>query len=294
MTALGAGDLREALRYLDSALYGVGHFGLATGEQYRFKVLRNEVLSRLGDVDEAVASMDVTDASRHPAFGYVESDNLRACAWLVAAKGLAAEARELSGNAAEVARSKGQPAREVLSLQTAVQFGDVGVADRLAELATMVEGPRAPVAARYARALADDDASALDAASAEFEAMGDRLAAADAAAQAASSHRLAGRRGSSLTSSARAHQLAKDCGGAVSPALGAAQVPLPFTRREHEIAKLVSDGLTNKQIAEAISLSVRTVEYHVYQASTKAGVSSRSELSVLVRQYAGLDAAAGS
>jgi DNA-binding CsgD family transcriptional regulator len=31
-------------------------------------------------------------------------------------------------------------------------------------------------------------------------------------------------------------------------------------------------------------LSIRTIEGHVYQASTKVGVSSRSELSALVRQ----------
>jgi DNA-binding NarL/FixJ family response regulator len=64
-----------------------------------------------------------------------------------------------------------------------------------------------------------------------------------------------------------------------------AQVPLPFTRREHEIAKLVADGLTNKEIAEAVSLSVRTVEGHVYQASLKAGVASRAELSELINRY---------
>jgi DNA-binding NarL/FixJ family response regulator len=78
---------------------------------------------------------------------------------------------------------------------------------------------------------------------------------------------------------------AKDCGGAVSPALAAAQVPLPFTRREHEIANLVSRGLSNRDIAEATSLSIRTVEGHIYQASAKAGVSSRAELSTLVRQF---------
>jgi DNA-binding NarL/FixJ family response regulator len=62
-------------------------------------------------------------------------------------------------------------------------------------------------------------------------------------------------------------------------------VPLPFTRREHEIALLVSHGLTNKDIAEATSLSVRTVEGHIYQASAKAGMSSRSDLAALVQQF---------
>ena len=45
---------------------------------------------------------------------------------------------------------------------------------------------------------------------------------------------------------------------------------------------------TNRDIAEATSLSIRTVEGHIYQASSKAGVSSRSELSTLVRQFNGV------
>jgi DNA-binding NarL/FixJ family response regulator len=106
-----------------------------------------------------------------------------------------------------------------------------------------------------------------------------------------SSHRAGRRRGSALTASARAQLLARRCGGAVSPALAASKIPLPFTRREHEIANLVSRGLSNRDIAEATSLSIRTIEGHVYQASTKAGVSSRSELSALVRQFNNLEAA---
>ncbi len=159
------------------------------------------------------------------------------------------------------------------------------MASRLEELAAQVEGPRAPLSTRYAQALADDDAAGLEAVSRDFEKLGDVLAAADAAAHAAASHRAAGRRGSALTASARAHLLARQCGGAVSPALAASKVPLPFTRREHEIANLVSRGLTNREIAATTTLSVRTIEGHIYQASTKAGVSSRSELSALVQQF---------
>jgi DNA-binding CsgD family transcriptional regulator len=67
--------------------------------------------------------------------------------------------------------------------------------------------------------------------------------------------------------------------------LAASNVPLPFTRREHEVVKLLSQGLSNKAIAEATSLSVRTIAEHIYQATTKAGVSTRSELAALVRQF---------
>jgi DNA-binding NarL/FixJ family response regulator len=43
--------------------------------------------------------------------------------------------------------------------------------------------------------------------------------------------------------------------------------------------------LSNKDITAATTLSVRTVEGHIYQASAKAGLSTRSELSALVRQF---------
>jgi DNA-binding CsgD family transcriptional regulator len=285
MTAIGKGDLVTAVRCLSSASKGLGDHDDISGLLYRFSIMHTEALARSGQIDDAVSAMEATRRIRHPSYPYVESGYLLAAAWVSAVQGRTAEAREITSRATEFARAHGQLAREVMSLQTAVQFGDVSGAGRPAELANQVEGPRAPLSTRYARALAGDDAAELDAVSRDFEAIGDVLAAADAAAQAATSHRLAGRRGSALTASGRAQLLAKECGGAVSPALAASKVPLPFTRREHEIAKLLSQGLSNKAIAEATSLSVRTIEGHVYQASSKAGVSSRSELSALVRRF---------
>jgi DNA-binding NarL/FixJ family response regulator len=139
------------------------------------------------------------------------------------------------------------------------------------------------VAHRYARALSSQDASGLEEASRQIEAMGDVLAAADAAGQAATSHRMAGRIGSAMTAATRAGALADACGGATSPAITAARVVVPFTRREHEIAVLVSQGLSNREIADAVSLSVRTVEGHVYRASCKVGVVKRADLADKIR-----------
>ena len=288
ITALAKGDLVLALHHLDAAQAGFGGYGELSGLSYRFRIAYAEALARSGSVDAAVAALDVAAGSRHPAYLYVESALVTASAWVSAAQGRVAEARETISRASEFARTRGQLSREVVSLQTAVQLGDASGAARLSELAGLVEGPRAPLAARYARTFSERDGAGLDTVSHEFEEMGDVLAAADAAAQAATCLRRAGYNGSALTASARAHRLAKECGGAASPALNAARVPLPFTRREHEIARLVGDGLSNKEIAEATSLSVRTVEGHIYQASTKAGVTSRSELSTLLRQFSEL------
>lgn len=53
-----------------------------------------------------------------------------------------------------------------------------------------------------------------------------------------------------------------------------------LTRREREIAALVATGLTNREIAGKLYLSVRTVEVHVDHALTKLGFRTRTQLAV--------------
>jgi ATP/maltotriose-dependent transcriptional regulator MalT len=217
---------------------------------------------------------------------YINSTELLTAAWVAAGRQRLTEARRLARSAADFAREHCQWAREVWCLQTAVQFDDTEVAARLAELATFVEGPRVAVAARYSAALSADDAGELDQVSVDFQAIGDLLAAADAAGQASTSHRRAGRMGSAITAASRARRLADACGGATSPAIAAASFAPPFTNREREIAVLVAQGLTNREIAEAVSLSVRTVEGHIFRASSKAGVAGRAALAEVIRSVA--------
>lgn len=51
-----------------------------------------------------------------------------------------------------------------------------------------------------------------------------------------------------------------------------------LTQRERQIAKLATMGLSNKQIADRIGVSQRTVEGHLYQAYNKLGISARADL----------------
>ncbi len=51
-----------------------------------------------------------------------------------------------------------------------------------------------------------------------------------------------------------------------------------LTDREREIAGLVAEGMSNKQVAAAIFLSEKTVEHHLSRIFAKAGVRSRVEL----------------
>jgi non-specific serine/threonine protein kinase len=55
-----------------------------------------------------------------------------------------------------------------------------------------------------------------------------------------------------------------------------------LTRREKEIAEMVSQGLTNRQIAKRLVLSVRTAESHVESVRNKLGFQSRAQIAAWV------------
>ena len=53
-----------------------------------------------------------------------------------------------------------------------------------------------------------------------------------------------------------------------------------FTERELDVLRHLAEGLTDKEIADALHLSVTTVRYHVNNLISKTGSSSRTELAV--------------
>ena len=52
----------------------------------------------------------------------------------------------------------------------------------------------------------------------------------------------------------------------------------PLTEREQEVARLVTEGATNREIAQRLFLSPKTVERHVSNVFKKIGVRNRAEL----------------
>ena len=248
------------------------------------RLLLARAYAALGRKDDAERVL--ADAAEHtgPSVALHEPQRTISKAWLAAAKGMERRAIELALLAADDAHQAGQYAVEAEALHHAARFGDRTVADRLAALTDKVQGDVVAVQARHAAAVAAADPGALDAASAELEEAGFLLSAADSAALAATLHDSAGDRRKSMESSARALRLADQCGGAATPAIKAAARPLPVTAREREIAELIAAGLTNKEIAEQLTLSIRTVEGHVYRACFKLDVADRDELAKLIRQ----------
>jgi DNA-binding NarL/FixJ family response regulator len=56
---------------------------------------------------------------------------------------------------------------------------------------------------------------------------------------------------------------------------------VPLTDREREVFGLARRGLRDKQIAEALVISVKTVEKHVGAVLRKTGARNRTELAAL-------------
>ncbi len=66
--------------------------------------------------------------------------------------------------------------------------------------------------------------------------------------------------------------------GSNKPARG----PSDLTRRESEVAALIAEGLSNRAIAERLSVSERTVEHHVAATFGKLGLRSRAQLAAFM------------
>ena len=71
--------------------------------------------------------------------------------------------------------------------------------------------------------------------------------------------------------------LAQQC-GADTPLLGRLNPATALTRREEQIAALAAGGASNREVAEHLGLSERTVENHLHHAFAKLGVTSRLAL----------------
>ncbi|MGA7053404.1 MAG: LuxR C-terminal-related transcriptional regulator [Mycobacterium sp.] len=208
-------------------------------------------------------------------------------AWLAAAGGQVSGAISAALEAADAAAGSGQQAVELMALHAAARFGDRSSLQRLVDVAKGIDGPLAAADADHAAGLLNGDADAVFSAAQRFEHAGALLSAADAAAQAAALFDAAGDRRNAVDAAASADRLATACGSIQTPALSVASNPLPLSVREREIAHLVAQGQSNREIAERLVVSTRTVESHIYKACIKVDVSDREGLAILIRRGGG-------
>jgi DNA-binding NarL/FixJ family response regulator len=146
--------------------------------------------------------------------------------------------------------------------------------------------PLADAVALHAETLLAGDGEGLLAASAAYRRIGDRAAAADAAAQASVAFAESQQRKRGLYAAAVAQELADECGGLCTPALRT-PAGLKLSGRQRDVVELAAAGLSNREIAEKLVMSVRTVEGHVYRACLRVGAQSREELAAIIRSGPG-------
>jgi DNA-binding NarL/FixJ family response regulator len=281
--ALDEGRPRTAVRLLGSVLPAFpGHGGGWTAWTHAM-IAQAHALT--GDPAHAAASLEDVAQGRHPEIRIADAFVEIARAWTSAAGGAVHEALGILERAAGSARGTGASAVEVVARHTAVRLGDRGQSARLAQLAADLGTPRALAAAAHAEALAARDPVALLAVSRDLEAAHLVLDAADTAAQAATTAREASDLGLASIAGERAATLAARCEEPSTPALQAARAPLAVSSREREVAILAAEGLSNRQIAARLHVSVRTVESHVYRACTRLGLPDRAALAAAVAPH---------
>jgi DNA-binding NarL/FixJ family response regulator len=68
--------------------------------------------------------------------------------------------------------------------------------------------------------------------------------------------------------------------GALSPAAANNELDVPLTQRESQVLRQLALGLSNKEIARSLHISVETVKEHVHHILEKLGVSGRTQAAV--------------
>jgi DNA-binding CsgD family transcriptional regulator len=66
------------------------------------------------------------------------------------------------------------------------------------------------------------------------------------------------------------------------PARNTSRTSTTLTRREHEVASLVAQGLSNKEIALRLVISQRTAQSHLEHILTKLGFANRAEVAAWI------------
>jgi DNA-binding CsgD family transcriptional regulator len=182
------------------------------------------------------------------------------------------------GALADQAKDQGLRGIETEIRRLVLRSGDTGNAPALAASSSAVEGLEARLLAAFAHAVSAADPAGLIAISDEASASGFSLLAFEAAQQAAACLEHSPDRWRVTAVQRRLHHLMAYTG--ISAQLGAfkSEGGPVLTAREMEILELVAAGSSNADVADALSLSPRTVEGHLSRIFAKLGVSRRGEL----------------
>jgi ATP/maltotriose-dependent transcriptional regulator MalT len=206
-------------------------------------------------------------------------DFLLAQGWVAAAHGKLRAARDTFVEAAAEGENIGDLVGALSALHSAARIGyPKDVRDQLAGLADQVDGPLAASRRAHVNALAAADPVGLGEVSVRFEEMGAFLLAAEAAADASIAWERVDDFREKASAERRSGWLAAKCPGARPPALQATETRARLTPAEWEAAQLAASGQSNREIAEQLVVSIRTVENRLQHVYGKLGLRGRAAL----------------
>ncbi|WP_352231278.1 LuxR C-terminal-related transcriptional regulator [Actinomadura sp. NBRC 104412] len=270
------GEIRPAVRWAhEAAAHGAKAISALSGHGYEVLAY---AAAAAGDADTASAALDQAERRRVPTGRIFHFPGDVARAWIRASTGDLDGAARIALEAADRYAEHALRPYVMVALHDAVRLGAAEPARAgLARLAGEMDGALAGICARHAAAAADRDAEGLDEVSRAFADRGMALFAAEAAAQASRAYGTSGRTREANAAATHARLLAARCPDARTPALTRLDAP-ELTARQLEIARLAADGLSNREIADRLVLSVRTVANHLQAVYDRLGVRDRDGL----------------
>jgi DNA-binding CsgD family transcriptional regulator len=289
-------DASEALRIARDATRARGHAPIAAATALLAGMERERPFEELEAILSGLPPAGDPDT-------VVQDDLALARAWLLLSKG---DAQAAADTALELDREDswgcGSPTllpwRSVASVALA-QLGDEKRALELAQeelrLAQELGAPRAVGISQRAVALAgpaDDRQAGLEAAVATLEKGTARLELARVTCELGAELRRRGERSAAREVLRRAHTLAAECGAIrlgnrardELSRSGARLIREPasgvdaLTPSEIRVAELAAEGLTNREVAQALFVSEKTVETHLGRVYRKLDIKSRHAL----------------
>ncbi|HVM52709.1 MAG TPA: LuxR C-terminal-related transcriptional regulator [Acidimicrobiales bacterium] len=281
---LARGHAAAAFEMLDEACAQLGPNSVSGLSRWVYS-LRAEARALSGQVDEARHLLREADLARSTMLLY-EGDACRARAWVVALGGELRRAIDDLDGLAALQELEGQHALEAVTLHHAVRLG--AGSDLRARLATAVartDGQLADAYRLHLDALEQGDGDALEAAAERFAGLGMRLEAAETYAAAARAHERAGLRARVAAAVRHSDEHHAATGAIRTPALQERLTRAQLTVREREIVVLAARGLSNREIADQLYISLRTAEGHLYRACSKLGIGDRTQLAEVVDGY---------
>ncbi|MCU6479891.1 helix-turn-helix transcriptional regulator [Arthrobacter sp. A2-55] len=286
LAAMGAGRLGESLVKFDSGL-------AALGDADPVRVLPFAQASAAyacalaGDVEKSAA------LAAEFAAGHAEKSVGEGLLWLLS-RSYAVGARAMTAGPqgeratqkawhrlqglAEKAHHHGSTAVELAILDILLRSGCTEMLQRMADISREGDGPAAAMMHRMAHALLAGDPVALERVAAMPQAAHNAVLGAEALAYALRIYTERGDAKGRAGVMVELRELKFPLQAVGSAPVAELAVAAGLTPREREIALLVHEGRSNRDIAEIYTISQRTVEGHLYRIYSKLGVGSREEL----------------